>query len=87
MNFPRAAVLAVLTAINSTIVALGLWYTSATINGQTKIPIFGVEIPAFLLGFMVVYIGVRSYIKLFRLCKKLNNRELKFSWQNFRGGI
>ncbi|MFA5880827.1 MAG: hypothetical protein WC834_01425 [Eubacteriales bacterium] len=87
MNFSRAIILALLTTINTALVVLGLWFTSTSITSQTKLPIFGVEIPAYLLGFMVVYIAVRSYIKLYRLLKVLQNRELRFSWQNFKGGI
>ncbi len=87
MSFGRAAVLAVLTAINTLVVVMGLWYTSGSIAAGTRVPVFGVEIPAFILGFMMVYISVRSYIRLFRLYQKLKNPEIKFSWQNFRGGI
>lgn len=87
MNFSRAAILALLSAINTVVVVLGLWFTSTSIAEHNKMPVFGVEIPAYLLGFMVVYIGVRSYIKLFRLFKTLKNPELRFSWQNFKGGI
>lgn len=87
MNFTKGAMIAFLTAVNSAIVFLGLWYTTASIAAQNKVLVFGVEIPAFLLGFAVVYIGVRSYIKLFRLFNKLKNPMLKFSWQNFKGGI
>lgn len=86
MNFTKSLIIAVLAAVNSAVITLGLWFTSANISGQT-IPVFGVEIPAFLLGFAIIYIGVRSLIKLFRLYNKLKDPELKFSWQNFKGGM
>lgn len=87
MSFTRTAILAVLAAINTAVVVMGLWFTSASIAGGTRVPVFGVKVPAYILGFMVVYIGVRSYIKLFRLYQKIKHQEVRFSWQNFRGGI
>ena len=86
LNYSRVLILALLTAVNTAVTVSGLWFTSESIASKSNIPVFGVEIPASLLGFMVVYIGVRSYIKLFRLIKILNNKELVFSWRNFRGG-
>ncbi|ADG81573.1 hypothetical protein [Thermincola potens] len=86
MNISRALILALLAGINTVLVISGLWFTSVSITQQNKMPVFGVEIPAYLLGFMVVYVGIRSYMKLFRLYKKLKNPELRFSWQNFKGG-
>lgn len=86
LNYSRIFILALLTAINTAATVLGLWFSSQSIANNSSIPVFGVEIPAALLGFMVVYIGVRSYIKLYRLMKILNNKELEFSWRNFRGG-
>lgn len=87
MSLKRALILAVLASINTVIVVSGLWFTSTNIIGQYKIPVFGVQVPAYLLGIMVVYIGVKSYIKLYRLAKMLRDPQLKFSWHNFRGGI
>lgn len=87
MNVNRALALGVLALINTLVVLLGLRFTTDSIAHNVSLPVFGVEIPGALLGFMVVYIGFRSYIKLYRLYKTLKNKDLKFSWQNFRGGI
>ena len=87
MNFTKGIIIALLAAVNSAVVILGLWYTTASITAQNKVLVFGIKVPAFLLGFAVIYIGVRSYLKLFRLYEKLRDPMRKFSWQNFKGGI
>ena len=87
MSFSRVMILSMLAAVNTVVTVSGLWFSSASISEHNNVPVFGVEVPGYLLGFMVVYIGVRAYIKLIRLMKKLKNPEMKFSWQNFKGGI
>lgn len=84
MNFRRALILSGLAVVNTAVVILGLKFTTVNLNSGADVAVFGMRIPAYLMGFIIVYIGVRSYFKLFRLQRKLHDPETRFSWQNFR---
>ncbi len=46
--------------------------------------LFGVDMPGLILGLMVAYFGMRSFVSVNRLRPELLSADARFSWGNFR---
>jgi|GEM_PF-3510627 len=82
MSLSKAAALLGLGLVAAAITVSGLWFTTVSITLNNEVTVLGNPVPAYLLGFAAIYLGVTSFIKLFRLARALKNPKATFSWKN-----
>ncbi|RDU24053.1 hypothetical protein [Anaerosacchariphilus polymeriproducens] len=77
----------VLYAIAVLIMFLGLFFSFYSIINHIAIPILSTSVHGMVLGLLVFYLGLRNYLSVSKLQKKLSLNTSKFLWQNFRKNI
>lgn len=72
----------VLLAIDVLIILLGLYCTIYGIVYNLKMQVMGSELPAYIFGFVVLFLGIRYLRSLIKLKKRISP-DADFSWSNF----
>lgn len=66
------------------IIISGIFFSIYAYVNQASFRIMGSDFPGFIFGLIAVFLGVRYSISLFRLKKKIESTDAKFSWNNFK---
>ena len=61
----------------------GLWFTNYSFKTHNSVLVFGNKIPGLIFGLAALYLGVRAFIKVYRLRNKLKQPDVVFKWNNF----
>lgn len=83
MGIGKAISVLVLGIFSVATTVSGLWFAGYSLNTDNYVLVFGNKIPGFLFGMVVVYLGVRSLLKVYRLQNKIKQPDIVFSWRNF----
>ncbi len=66
------------------ITILGISYSIYAYMSQASLKIMGSDFPGFIFGLVAVFLGIRYSISLFKLKKKIDSTDARFSWDNFK---
>ena len=86
MTISKTVPLAILAIINTLIITAGLLFSIESMKSNMRFTVLNTEVSPVIFGFAIVYLGIRYYLKLFRLVKRLSNPDVQFNWHNFKGG-
>ncbi len=79
----RGAVIALMTGA-VLITVLGVAFGIYTFINHITYQALGTEIPGFIFGAVVAFLGVRYFISTIKLAKKLAGNHEPFKWENFK---
>lgn len=71
-----------LHTINALIILSAFTFTVYSIMTHNTMTIFSKQFPAYFMGFIVIYLGLISIVRINRLSKEIKSR--KFSFDNFK---
>ena len=74
----------VLMIINILIIMSGAFFIFYSILFKISIKVLNTNVSGVIFGSVVLYFGIRYFINLLNLKKKVNKQENKFSWSNFK---
>ena len=66
------------------IIVSGIFFSIYAYMNQSSFRIMGSDFPGFIFGLVAVFLGIRYSISLFRLKKKIDSTDARFSWDNFK---
>jgi uncharacterized membrane protein len=84
LNGQKKFVLAVLWVTSAAICLSGAFYSVYSAVLGISFPILNVQIPGFVFGIAVLYLGIRYMLMVLRLRKELRRTFSQFSWGNFK---
>lgn len=80
----KLLILVGLYALACAILLSGVLFGVYSVFAGVTFKLFGVDMPGFILGLMVAYFGMRSFVSVNRLKPELLSADARFSWSNFR---
>ena len=67
------------------IIFLGIFFSIFSFVNHIDFKILNASIPGAILGFLVLYLGIRYYLSVSKLKEELFKTSSNFSWTNFKG--
>lgn len=80
----KLLILVGLYALACAIMLSGALFGVYSVFAGVTFKLFGVDMPGLVLGLMVAYFGMRSFVSVNRLRPELLSADARFSWGNFR---
>lgn len=80
----KVVAIRVLFVMAAAIALSGAVFTAYSIVAQVTFRVFNAPLPGALLGLVVVYFGVRSFLSVRKLREEVYKKSAKFSWNNFK---
>lgn len=78
----RLAVLA-LYLLAGTITATGAYFSFITAVNGVSFPVLSSQVPGFVFGLIIVYLGLRYLLAVHNLQKQVYQSSVTFAWRNF----
>ena len=66
------------------IIFLGMFFIAFSLVNHISFNILNVSMPGVILGFLVLYLGIRYYFQVIKLKSEVFKDSSKFSWSNFK---
>lgn len=82
----KVAAILILFAMSAMLVLSGLFFTIYSIYTQSTFRVLNSDIPGYIFGAIVLYLGIRYFRSVFKLKNEVYKTSSKFSWSNFRKG-
>lgn len=79
----RIAIIA-LFAVSILIILLGLAFGVYSYMNNVSYTVLNADIPGFVFAAIVVFLGVRYFISVLKMNKRLKNTKDHFNWNNFK---
>ena len=67
------------------IIFLGIFFSIFSLVNHINFKVLNSSIPGVVLGFLVLYLGIRYYLSVTKLKEELFKTSSNFSWSNFKG--
>lgn len=67
------------------IIFLGIFFSIFSFVNHINFKVLNSSIPGAILGFLVLYLGIRYYLSVGKLKEELLKTSSNFSWTNFKG--
>jgi hypothetical protein len=74
----------ILLILNILIILSGIGFSIYSYIYNVKYLVINTTIPGFILGLIVIFLGVRYLKSLNKLWKKISSPDVNFSWDNFK---
>jgi Na+/phosphate symporter len=71
-----------LVVIDILLLLLGALFTALGIALNLKMSVMGSDIPVYVFGFVIIFLGIRYMKSIFKLKKRISP-DASFSWDNF----
>jgi len=66
------------------IIFLGMFFIFFSLVNHISFKILNVSMPGLVLGFLVLYLGIRYYFQVIKLKSEVFKASSEFSWSNFK---
>jgi hypothetical protein len=83
----RVKSLGVLYALAVCIIVSGLVFSVYSFSSNVSFMVLRSEIPGTIFGLVFIFLGIRYFRSLQKFSKKINDSNLKFSWENIRDAV
>lgn len=66
------------------ITAAGIVFSVISVIGKTRFSVLSAQVPGFVFGIVIAFLGVRYFISVQRLKREVFKTQFSFSWSNFK---
>lgn len=80
----KVVVISLLLALSGSLIISGAFFCVYSIYTNTTFRVLNSNIPGVIFGAVVLYLGIRYFLSVFKLKKELYKSTAQFSWSNFR---
>ncbi|MDR3552846.1 MAG: hypothetical protein P4L75_06955 [Clostridia bacterium] len=80
----KRALIFSLFLVASAIIASGAFFSVYSIAQNISIHILNVDVPGFVMGLLVTYLGIRYFLLVRKLKANIYDPAAHFSWSNFK---
>lgn len=82
----KRVMIAVLFIVACAICASGVFFSVYSYVYQINFQIINTQVPGFIFGLAVLYLGIRYFVSLVNLRREVYKSTSRFSWNNFKKG-